>query len=496
MNNLTSTLLRNLILPALLLAASLLPAQTPVVLSLDHCLLQARTQSPQAIIARKNFESTAWNYKAFRAGLKPQISLGVNSPGYSRTIIANPQPNGSTLFVPQNQAYTNASLSIQQAIVPTGGTLIFTSGLNRLDVFGTSGYTSWQSIPALIQLQQPILRFNTLRWSLRTEPLRYDVALRRYTEALEDIAIDAAGKYFDLYLAQMRLANEELNLGVNDSIFRISQGRFNVGKIAENDLLQSELAFMNAKVRLENTRLDTRRAEMELRILLGLPDDAAIELLPPGLPPEFALSAETALQQALQNRSDILQLELTRLQAEQSFRQAQLNSRFNATINASYGFNKSADQFSDAYTNVLDRQAVSIGFDIPIMQWGKAKAETRSAAAALESTTAQNDLARRRFSQEVEFKVLEYEQLKMQVIISAKADTIAQQRYDVAKARYLGGKIDITNMQLAQNSKDDSRAAYFQMLRRIWTAYYGLRRATLYDFIEQRQIIAPVGELN
>lgn len=72
---------------------------------------------------------------------------------------------------------------------------------------------------------------------------------------MEECAIDATNKYFGLYLSTMNAANAALNVAINDTLFRISQGRFNVGRIAENDLLQAELAYLDAKTSHENALL-------------------------------------------------------------------------------------------------------------------------------------------------------------------------------------------------------------------------------------------------
>ena len=62
------------------------------------------------------------------------------------------------------------------------------------------------------------------------------------------------------------------------------------------------------------------------------------------------------------------------------------------------------------------------------------------------------------------------------------SDDIAARRYDVAKNRYLIGKIDITNLFIAQNEKDQARRSYIAALRTYWEGYYNLRRLTLYNF--------------
>jgi outer membrane protein len=74
------------------------------------------------------------------------------------------------------------------------------------------------------------------------------------------------------------------------------------------------------------------------------------------------------------------------------------------------------------------------------------------------------------------------------LLISAKADTVAQKRFDVAKNRYVIGKIGIGDLYIAQNEKDQALTAYVQALRGYWNAYARLRRVTLYDFAEKKEV--------
>ena len=74
--------------------------------------------------------------------------------------------------------------------------------------------------------------------------------------------------------------------------------------------------------------------------------------------------------------------------------------------------------------------------------------------------------------------------------VSAKADTIAQKRYEVAKNRYFIGKIDNTNLNIAQTEKDLARNEYYRTLKDYWLSYHRLRRTTLYDFEKQESLFA------
>jgi outer membrane protein len=79
---------------------------------------------------------------------------------------------------------------------------------------------------------------------------------------------------------------------------------------------------------------------------------------------------------------------------------------------------------------------------------------------------------------------------RRQLATSAKADTVAQRRFDVAKNRYVIGRIDIGDLYIAQTEKDQALLGYVLALRDFWLAYYGLRRLTLYDF-EASRPLAP-----
>jgi len=58
----------------------------------------------------------------------------------------------------------------------------------------------------------------------------------------------------------------------------------------------------------------------------------------------------------------------------------------------------------------------------------------------------------------------------------------------MSKERYLGGKIGFLEYAVAQNEKDRSQIDYIQTLQKSWTKYYEIRKLTLFDFIEKKQI--------
>lgn len=463
----------------------------PRNLSLEQVIQMAQDKSPAATIARKNYESVYWGYKSFRSGLLPQVNLSLNTPGLLRSLNSITQPDGSQRFEYQNQAFSSAALSVDQRLPVTGGNLSISSSLNRLDIFGDNGYEQWSSSPLVISLSQPLFGYNSLKWEKKLQPLQFRLAEKRYIESLEDVAINITGRYFDVYIASIRLENTQFNEAINDTIFLISQGRYRVGKIAENELLQTELAYLRSKSEVQQAQLNLEQAWEDLAIALGMEPTDDNNLEPPQDLPPIEIETDFAISEARQNRSELIDFKAREVQVESDWAQARANSRFSANLEASYGLNQTGPSINAAYTQPLTQSTFGIGFRVPIFQWGRAKAQVELALANKQATEEQIKLDKRNFERNTKFQVMDFLQAQLQLEIAQKSDTIARRRFEVAKNRYLIGKIDITNLLIAQNERDNARSSYFQSLRQFWIAYYQLRRSTLYDFRNRQKLEPP-----
>ena len=479
---------------ALCLGCTILNAQQTDglrLLTLEDCIRIAKSQSPSAQIVESSYYQQYWGYHSFQATLKPQVSFGGQLPGLERAINPITQEDGSIIFRAQSQSFSTINLGIRQVLPWTGGTLALTSSLDRIIQLGNDmDVFQWQTTPLALQFWQPLFQYNPYKWDRQSEKLDYQIAGRKYVEEMEDISIEITNNFFDLFLAEVALQTAKFNLSINDSIFTISQGRYNVGKIAENDLLQSELQLLDARSNLAKAELAYGQAAQALRIALGLPMNSTPKISEPAKIPSVEVDPQKALQEAQNNRSDVLAFESDLLEADRQIALAKSNRGFSANIIASVGFNQSAESLSDAYKDPLDQERFNITFQVPILQWGRAKADME--AARSEKKRVESDIAVREetFIKETYFQALEFQQARQQLTLAAKSDTVARKRFSVSKNRYVIGKIDITELFNAQRAKDDARQNYIETLRTFWVLYYQLRRATLYDFENDKSLIA------
>jgi outer membrane protein len=472
--------------------APAVPADSAGVLRLTLAqsveLAQARGQSAKAAVSAR--DEARWENRAFGARLKPQLLFQGLLPSYTHSITPVVQPNGATQFFTLTQVQSTVGLQLSQEVPALGGRVFLSSGVTRIDLPGVTNRATryFQTTPLAIGIEQNLFRPRTLRWDAREQDLRSTVADRQYLEAREDVAANAAGAFFDLYAADAALENAATNAAVNDTLFVLSKGRYEVGKIGENDLLQSELATLRARTALDGARLERDRAEAQLKRLIDYRGPARLTVAQPADAPAFEADTARAVAAALRNASQIENYDLQRVQARRRLAAARLNNGPGATVTASAGLNQTADAFGNSYRSPLGSQAFQLSVAMPIVQWGAGHAEVEAARAEGDRVESASRASREQIMENAHFTALQLAQSRRQLLIAAKADTVAAKRFEVAKNRYVIGKIDIGALYIAQSEKDQARLSYVQSLSGFWGSYYRLRRVTLYDFAADREI--------
>ena len=160
-----------------------------LVLDLQSVIQIAQAQSPSAQSARNSFLSAYWNYRYFRANYLPSITLS-SSPYINKEVNKITQSDGTAMFIGQDQFGADLSLTINQNISFTGGSLFVKSRLNRLDEFQNKS-TNYSASPISIGYQQSLFGYNSLKWDKRIEPIRFREAKKQYSETLELVSATA-----------------------------------------------------------------------------------------------------------------------------------------------------------------------------------------------------------------------------------------------------------------------------------------------------------------
>lgn len=453
-------------------------------LTLDDVIEIAQKQSPSALNSRHELRRSYWEFRYYKATQLPSLSFQGEIPSINRAYkkVTNYE-DGLERYVGQSYVSYQGNLKLNQAVSWTGGNIFMQSGLQQVvNYTDTSTINSFLSTPINIGFNQPLFQYNQYKWDKKIEPLKFDIAKKKYLETVEEVSITSIKYFFNLLIAQVDYKIAKINSANYDTLYKVAHGRYNLGKIGENELLQIELSLLKSQSAVEKNALELEDAMFKLKSFLRIKDEFDLALHIPEAAFTSQIDRELALDKALKNSSTQQSFDKRLLDAQSNVNKAKTASGFNANLYAVYGLTKSAAHFSDAYKDPRDQQQLTLGIEVPILDWGQRKGQVRIAQSQEELIKTSVEQERIDFKATIYYKVSEFNIQKNQLLIAAKSDTIAQKSYLVSKNRYLIGKIGVTDLNIAQRDTDQAKIGYIRELRAYWVNYFGLRKSTLYDF--------------
>lgn len=450
-------------------------------LSLEEAIRTAKAKSIAAKLAENIRENKFFVYQSFAADFKPQLSLNATLPGYSRDFLEVRQPDGSIRFISRTQNNAQLGLSLFQKIPLTGGQLSVYSDLTRFDDFEQS-FSAYTGSPLSIRYDQPLFAFNPYKWSRGIEKLKLEEAQKDYKFQMEDLALQVVTFFFNVIDAQEEVKIAQTNLNNNQLIKSIEEKRINLGTTSQEKLLQIEIQVLRAQQASKAANATLKTALLNLNILLGTQEQQSWKLLAPTqVLLGTVISEDIALHQALENRPEYITYQRRTLEANRDMEEAK-KSRNQVSLQAVLGFNGAGEQLSDVVNPIKDQQRLSVGINVPILDWGRSKNRVGIAEANQKVVEYTIEQEKNNLHREIVNLCSNLQLLEDNILLAQKTDEIGLQRYQLALEQYQLGKLSITDLNLALSEKDEAKRTYLSALRQFWEAYFQLRKLTLFDF--------------
>jgi len=457
------------------------------LLTLKDVVAMAKDNSIAAKQAVTTRETKYWQWRTFKSNYQPQLSLNGNLPGYSKTSTPVIQPDGTILFQPIHYDNSSLTLNFSQSITATGATIYGQTQLQRFDDFDRNSIL-YNGVPYAIGFSQPLGQFNSLKWDKKIQPLLYNESRQAYIEAQEQISITATGYFFDLLLAQVNLETAEANLTNTQKILKIANLKFDLGKVSKNEILQLQLEQLNAKKSMGTAKRDMEIATLNLRSYIGQESAEKIVLQVPETISQMTVTADKVLAEAFSNRSDAIAFMRRVAEARRDVALAHGQTGLTATLTANIGTSNSAKSIPGVYKSPQNQQLIELQFSIPVLDWGRSKAKIKTAEANQKFTEYSVEQDKQTFKQQIVTQVSLFNVMRDQLTLTAEADSIASEKYKIARERYVLGDLSITDLSIAFQENDQAKRDYVQSLRDFWSAYYQLRYLSLYDFEKNEKI--------
>ncbi len=451
-------------------------------MTLEQVLDIAEQKSVFRFQADADNEIAQSRFKFFKTSFSPAVSLDLLAPDFVKSSRATVQPDGSIAFQSISQNNASINLGVEQQLKSTGGTLFFTTQLQRFDNFSLDS-KQYNGIPFRVGFSQPLFGFNELKWADKIEPLALKEADRKYIIDMEDIHLRATFQYFELLTAQLNEKIAQTNSEVNEKLLDIAKERFELGKISRNELLQLELEYKSAIKNLSAASFQVDFSRGALYTFLGQTNQAGVNLETPQTKTiEMMVNTGIALEQARANRPEIIAFERQQKEADRDINEAKVQYGIQANLFASFGYAKGAPSIGEVYNKPLSEQQLQLSVSIPLLDWGRKKAAVGIATARKELVTQQIAQDQLDFDNNILQLIGQWEQLQQEIKLQEEIQNVSLDRFEISRQRYVLGDISITDLTIAQREKDQAQRDYIDTLRNYWFAYFQLRKLTGYDF--------------
>lgn len=471
------------ILLLLVLCGAGVQAQQVLRLDLKRTIALANDSSLSAFRYQNMYLSGYWEYRSYKAARLPSLSLNLTPAQYYRYITQRYDSQADVDVYREQQMFSaTAGLSLVQTFDLLGGTFYVDTQLDYLRNFGDVNSTQFSTVPFRIGYQQDLLGFNAFRWDRKIEPLKFEKVKKQFIYNSESVSEEAVNYFFSLAMAQADYRLAEDNLATADTLYAIGEQRQKIAAISQADLLTLKLDKVNARNTLKNAEITRKRSMSALATFLNQDKNTYIEIDLPSRPRYVDIPTDRALLLAKENNPTYLEQRQNVLEAEREVDRTKKESRFNASVNASVGFNQVADNLGAAYRNLLQQDLVSLTVSIPLVDWGVRKGKynmARNNLNVVKIAARQEEIS---LEEDVMMTVSDFNVQQDLIASASEALDLAELAYDQTRRRFIIGKADISSLTLSLNRQQEAQKNYIQALQNYWFNYYKIRKLTLHDF--------------
>ena len=480
-------------------------------LTIDQALDIAEENNPQMKNSKLSFERTQFALEAERASLKSQFSLNLAPFGYSQDRRFD---NRFSEWYTNKNLSSNSTFRVVQPILFTDGVL---SLVNR---FGWQDNQSqiWEMIqdpndpknriPMLtdrrnkafsnrlsIQYDQPLFTYNRRKMALRQ--LEYDHENSGISYALQRLRTEQSitRQFYSVYSLQNTLAIRLEEFENAKKNFAIISDKVEAGLSAREELFQAEVNLASSESSVQQTTVSLNDAKDNLKQALGMSLSEDIVVVASIVISPMIVDPEKAIQSGLESRVELRQREISMELAEMQMIQVKARNEFKGDLSLSLGITGDHQNFGNIYENPTQSPSISIGFSIPIFDWGEKKARIKAQERA--QTIARNDYENTKIDIELNIRstLRSLDNIRAQILIEEKRVRNAQMTYELNEIRYREG--DLTGLQISQYQSQLSSARTSLVREQInyKNELLNLKILTLYDFENDKPIL-PVRKLN
>ena len=277
-------------------------------------------------------------------------------------------------------------------------------------------------------------------------------------DAQDLVVMAVAGSYLQVIAAQARVQAEHTALDTANSLNRRTILQKEFGEAAEFDVNHSHVDVLLEQERLITVQNDLDKQKIILARLIGLPPNGHYEIsntIPYAAAPP--ISVEDAIQQALDQRSDLKAAEIQVTAAERALAAARAERLPSGSLSADYGAIGLPSDLRRTYTVVAT-------LNVPIWNGGRTAGDIAQAEAALAQRRAELEDARNQVESEVRTAFLDVVAASNQVEVSRQNLDLNHELLDQTEVKFDTGVSSNVDVVQSQQSVSGAQLDYINSI--------------------------------
>lgn len=468
-------------------------AQSNVYLSISKVIDTLSLEASDAKIKRLGFENELLQFENYKKSFLPSASLNLSPVGFNRSIVKLQQAtDGQYNYVEDYSSSSSAGISLQQKLPFTGGTISASTSLNYLSEL-SQNRNSFSATPFAISYSQQLFgERKIMQFEKNIEYKKHEETIKKYCLSVSGIQQKALNLFMEAFLASLEKTLSSSNRLATDSLYSMAKVRYENNRITELDFKQIALQATNNEYLEANAAKNHEDAVRTLMTYLDILiheniNDVIIET------PEFTLplqmNPENVKYYIMKNNPELLSRDIQKLEAQKGLYSSEINNRFNANINLSYGMNQYARTLDKVYSNPSIQQSVSIGFSVPFSLWGINRNNAQIAKNNYQSFIISMEKEIEEFENKIHKTINNYNHNINLWIIAERSYQLAQEQYKLTVQEFAMGRSSAYELIASQQEQSTALQNYYNVVRNAYEIYFQLREMALYDFEKEIELI-------
>ena len=422
----------------LLLSTCTVSAQESKTLTLEDSIQIARQTNLSIQTTQERVKSAEAQVRAAHAGLLPNVSL--------------------------NSSYRYAGV-LPKSVLEAGGAFGPPGAGGEMPPFSSVGddseniieleFGAHHNFQADVTLNQPIFAWGRYYKNYQSAKLNLEAAHKELDAAYNQLVLEVSETFYRVLLSFEFVKVSEQTVELVEKQLKIAQNLFEAGASTNFDILRAEVLLANAKSNLIRAKNGERVAMAVYKNVLNIDLSDSIKVQGSLEQPILDFDLEPLIQQAMEKRPELHQLQFTEGAAKKQVDVAKTRNRPALSFFTNYQF--------DHNERLMEMNRIwNLGFalNVPIFD-GLA---TRAAVKQAESGLKQTQLGKQQVTDAIELEVRSayLNLLEAKTLIDVQRETVAQAQESVriANLRYENGMItsvELTDAQLALSQAEANR---------------------------------------